>query len=153
MRDSGAASYSSNSHRPRSAALARNRSSAGRRTTACLRRHAGGDAHVPCVVAMDGRNHPEQRFPGLVGVAGSVACVGGGGYCGERPARALCVDDEPLDGHARRHLTTGKAPLLCMSRLQVKQLMPMGEKLGPSGKTRPPRPRTFNREKISEHPD
>lgn len=77
MRDSGAASYSSNSHRPRSAALARNRSSAGRRTTACLRRHAGGDAHVPCVVAMDGRNHPEQRFPGLVGVAGSVACVGG----------------------------------------------------------------------------
>ena len=41
MRDSGAASYSSNSHRPRSAALARNRSSAGRRTTACVGTLAG----------------------------------------------------------------------------------------------------------------
>jgi len=36
-----------------------------------------------------------------------------------------------------------------MSRLQVKQLMPMGEKLGPSGKTRPPRPRTFKNILIS----
>ena len=43
----------SNSHCARSAALARNRSSAGRRSKACVRRYAGGDAHVLCVIAVD----------------------------------------------------------------------------------------------------
>jgi len=69
-----------------------------------LRRHAGGDAHVLCVIAMDEGNHAGQRFAALVGVAGSTACVGWSGYFGERLAGAWCIDDEPPHDHAR-HLT------------------------------------------------
>ena len=69
-----------------------------------MRRHRRGDTRIPSVIAMDERNHGEQRFASFLGVAGSSACIGSGGSYGQRLARASCIDDEPTGDYARGYL-------------------------------------------------